>query len=78
MVKRIYKVESDKKIFGVCGGIAEYFNMDPTIIRIAWAIFTLLICGTGVLIYIICAFVFPNKSEVENINNNNDNNNNAQ
>ena len=69
MVKRIYKVENDRKIFGVCGGIAEYLNMDPTIVRVVWAIFTLLICGTGVLIYIICAFAFPNKSEVENTNN---------
>ena len=74
MVKRIYKVENDKKICGVCGCIAEYLNLDPTIVRIAWVVFTLLICGTGLLIYIICAFVFPNKSEVEKINNDNDNN----
>ena len=71
MNKRLYKVENDKKIFGVCGGIAEYLNTDPTVVRIAWAVFTLLICGTGIIIYIICAFIFPNKSEVENVNNNN-------
>lgn len=64
MAKRLYKVENDKKLLGVCGGIAEYLNIDPTVVRIAWVILTLLVCGTGVLIYIICAFVFPNKSEV--------------
>ena len=64
MAKKLYKVESNKKIFGVCGGIAEYFDMDPTLVRALWVIFTLLICGTGVLIYLICALVFPNKSEV--------------
>ena len=70
MTKRLYKIENGKKIFGVCGGIAEYLNMDPTIIRTAWVAFTLLICGTGVIIYIICALIFPNKSDVENTNNN--------
>lgn len=65
MQKKLYKVENDKKICGVCGGIAEYLNIDPTIIRVAWIIFTLLVCGTGLLIYIICAFVFPSKPEVE-------------
>ena len=55
---RIHKSTSDKKICGVCGGIAEWLGVDPTIIRIAWA---LLACGwgTGVLLYFICAFVLP-------------------
>ena len=55
---RIHKSASDKKICGVCGGIAEWLGVDPTIIRIAWA---LLACGwgTGVLLYFICAFVLP-------------------
>lgn len=61
--KRLYKVEKDRKLFGVCGGVAEYLGMDPTIIRILWAILTLFY-GIGLLIYIICAFVFPDKSAV--------------
>lgn len=61
--KRIYKIESGKKIFGVCGGVAEYFNMDPTIVRVIWAILAFLY-GTGLLAYLICAVVFPKKSEV--------------
>ena len=55
---RIHKSAGDKKIAGVCGGIAEWLGCDPTIIRVAWA---LLACGwgTGVLLYFICAFVLP-------------------
>ncbi len=64
MAKKLYKVESNKKLFGVCGGIAEYLDMDPTLVRTLWVIFTLLVCGTGAIIYLICALVFPNKSEV--------------
>lgn len=60
MEKRLYKIEEGKKIDGVCGGIAEYFNIDPTIIRIAWAL--LAVCaGSGILAYIICAIVMPRK-----------------
>lgn len=55
---RIHKSATDKKICGVCGGIAEWLGVDPTIIRIAWAV---LACGwgTGILLYFICAFVLP-------------------
>ena len=55
---RIHKSSRDRKISGVCGGIAEWLGVDPTIIRIAWAV---LACGwgTGVLLYFICAFVLP-------------------
>lgn len=55
---RIHKCSRDKKICGVCGGIAEWLGVDPTIIRIAWAV---LACGwgTGILLYFICAFVLP-------------------
>ena len=63
-MKRIYKIEDGKKVAGVCGGIAEYFNLDPTLIRVLWAIL-ILVYGTGLLAYIICAFVFPKKSEVQ-------------
>ena len=76
MTKKLYKVENDKKLMGVCGGLAEYFNIDPTIVRIAWVILTLLSVGTGILIYVICALLFPNKSEVVGSSNNNDISNN--
>ncbi len=61
--KKIYKVEDSKKIFGVCGGIAEYFEIDPTIVRVVWAVLGL-VCWFAVIVYIICAIVFPKKSKV--------------
>ena len=48
MKKKLYKSDKDKKICGVCGGIANYFDVDPTIIRLAWVIFTLA-GGVGLL-----------------------------
>ena len=58
MNKKLYKSSTEKKIDGVCGGIAEYFNVDPTVIRLAWVIFSCL-GGSGLLAYIICAIVMP-------------------
>ena len=51
MNKRLYKSQTDRKLCGVCGGIAEYFNIDPTVIRLVWAI--LGCTGTGIVAYII-------------------------
>ena len=59
-MKRLYKSSTDKKIAGVCGGIAEYFNIDPTIVRLLWALISLAY-GTGIIAYIVCAFVIPEK-----------------
>ena len=56
----MYRSSTDKKIFGVCGGIAEYFDVDVTIIRIAFII-ALLCVGGGLLAYLICALVMPEK-----------------
>jgi phage shock protein PspC (stress-responsive transcriptional regulator) len=53
--KRLYK-SNNKKICGVCAGIAEYFDIDPTIVRLIWAAFTLA-GGSGIIIYIIAALV---------------------
>ncbi len=61
--KRLYRVEQGKKIFGVCGGIGEYFNIDPTVIRVIWALLAFA-AGTGVLAYFICALCMPSESEI--------------
>ena len=61
MKKRLYKSATDKKLCGVCAGIAEYFELDPTVIRLAWVVFTLL-GGAGVIGYIIAAIVMPQQS----------------
>ena len=61
--KRLYKIEEGRKVSGVCGGIAEYFNIDPSLVRIGWILF---ICmgGSGILAYIIAAIILPRKSEI--------------
>ncbi|MGN0444402.1 MAG: PspC domain-containing protein [Acutalibacteraceae bacterium] len=56
--KKLHKSATDKKICGVCGGLAEYLNVDPTIIRLIWAL-TVVFAGTGVLAYLIAALVMP-------------------
>ena len=58
MEKRLYKSNSDKMIDGVCAGIAAYFGIDPTIVRLAWVAFAIL-GGSGVLAYIIAMIVIP-------------------
>ncbi|MDP4118740.1 MAG: PspC domain-containing protein [Bacillota bacterium] len=63
MSKKIYKSNTDKKIFGVCGGIAEYFDVDSTIIRLILVIF-ILCAGTGILAYLIAALVMPKKQDI--------------
>jgi len=57
-MKRLYKSRTDRKICGVCGGIAEYLNVDPTVVRIATVILTL--CGSiGLWVYIVAALIMP-------------------
>ncbi len=60
MQKKLYKIEEGKMLDGVCGGIAEYANIDPTVVRVIWAIVSLW-GGIGVLAYIACAIIMPRK-----------------
>ena len=62
--KRLYKIEEGKKVDGVCGGIAEYFGIDPTLIRLLWVIFTCSTVGAGIFAYFVAMIVIPTKSEV--------------
>lgn len=64
MKKVLKKQENGKKIDGVCGGLAEYFNIDPTIVRIGFIIFTCISLGAGILAYILIALIMPSESEV--------------
>ncbi|MBE7047520.1 MAG: PspC domain-containing protein [Ruminococcaceae bacterium] len=57
-MKKLYKSATDKKIAGVCGGIAEYLNIDSTIVRLIWVFFAIFV-GAGLLAYIIAALVMP-------------------
>ena len=58
MEKKLYKSMKDKKLCGVCGGIAKYFNIDPTLVRLG-LVALCLFAGGGVLAYIIAAIVIP-------------------
>lgn len=58
MTKRLYRSNTDRMLCGVCGGLAEYFNIDPVIVRLLWA--TAVFClGGGVFAYIIAAIIIP-------------------
>ncbi len=58
MEKRLYRSTSDKKLGGVCAGLAEYFNVDPTLVRAAFLLFALA-GGPGLFVYIVLYFVMP-------------------
>lgn len=64
MEKKLYKIEEGKKLDGVCGGVAEYLNIDPTLVRLVWALVTLCTVGVGLIGYLVCAIIMPKKSEV--------------
>lgn len=59
MNKKLYRVDEGKMIAGVCGGLAEYLNIDPTIVRLIWALVGL--SGAGVLAYLVAALIIPVK-----------------
>ncbi|MHB1485515.1 MAG: PspC domain-containing protein [Saccharofermentanales bacterium] len=63
-MKKLYKIEQGKMLCGVCGGVAEYFEIDPSLVRIGWVIFSLA-AGTGIIAYIVACIILPTKSSVQ-------------
>ena len=59
MSKRLYKSDTNRVLSGVCGGVAEYFGVDPTIVRLIWALVCIPSAGTAIVVYIIAALVMP-------------------
>ena len=59
--KKLYRSQEDRMIAGVCGGIGEYFEIDPTLIRILWVLFSFA-GGAGVLAYIVAYIIVPERS----------------
>jgi len=55
--KKLFRSNNNKMICGVCGGVAEYINIDPTVVRLLWVI--LGFAGFGILAYIIAAIIMP-------------------
>lgn len=63
MEKRLYRSKRNRMLFGVCGGLAEYFNVDPTLVRILFIILLLGSVGTAILLYLLLAIVMPEEPE---------------
>ena len=63
-MKKLCRSKTDRKIAGVCGGIAEYLNADPTLIRLAFILISMA-AGSGLLAYIVAALVMPEANETE-------------
>jgi phage shock protein C len=64
MQKRLQRSRTEKMIGGVCGGFAEYFNVDPTLVRVIWVAMTLIV-GIGILLYLILWLVMPLESPAQ-------------
>ena len=60
MTRRLYKSNANRLLAGVCGGIANYFDIDATLIRLGWVVFCVL-GGSGILAYIIAAIIIPSR-----------------
>lgn len=63
-MKKIYRSKSQRMLSGVCGGIAHYFNIDPTIVRLVWVLVSLFSTAIpGLIIYLICVIVIPDEPD---------------
>ena len=62
-MKKLYRSETNKMIAGVCGGIAEYFDIDAALVRIGFAVFSI-IGGSGLLLYLAAAVIIPKKGDL--------------
>jgi phage shock protein C len=63
MNKRLYRSTSNRMLAGVCGGIAEFFGIDATLVRLGWVLFCAL-GGSGVLAYILAAVIVPDETDI--------------
>jgi phage shock protein PspC (stress-responsive transcriptional regulator) len=63
-IKRLYRSNEDKMIAGVCAGIAEYFELDPTLVRIGYILMCVFTAFTGVAAYLILWIVVPQRKDL--------------
>ena len=64
MQKKLYRSKSNRVLVGVCAGLAEYFEIDPTVVRVIWGVASVF-AFAGVIAYVVCAFVIPEKPDGE-------------
>ena len=62
--KRLYRSQHDRQIAGICGGLADYFNVDPVLMRVAWVLLAFFSAGVAIVLYLILIAVIPNENEV--------------
>ena len=62
--KKLVRSNTNRMLCGVCGGIGEYLNVDPTIVRLIWLLCSVASCGTGLLLYIVAAIVIPEDNDI--------------
>lgn len=62
--RKLYLSDKDRKIAGVCGGLAEYFGIDSTIVRILWALAVMVSYGTGFILYLVFWFIVPRERNI--------------
>lgn len=63
-MKRLYRSQNDRKLAGILGGLGEYFNIDPTIIRLAYLVGLIMSFGALFIVYFLAIFIIPNEWEV--------------
>ncbi len=63
MQKKLYRSRTDKKLLGVLGGFAKYFNIDATVLRIIYVLLSLFVLGCPVIIYLVVALIIPEEPE---------------
>lgn len=64
MGRKLYLSDKDRKIAGVCGGLADYFGIDSTIVRILWALAVLVSYGTGFILYLVFWLIVPREKNI--------------
>lgn len=63
-MKRLYRSKTERMISGVCGGLAVYLNVDPTVVRLVWALVSIFSTGIpGVLLYAVCSLIIPEEPD---------------
>ena len=63
-MKKLYRSATDRKLCGVCGGLGDYFNIDPTLVRLGWVVLTFMSFGAMLLGYFIAAVIMPDEREL--------------
>ncbi len=67
LVEKRLRKSRDRKLCGVCGGLAEYFNLDPTVVRVVWAVATLFTAFAGGVLYLILALILPEPGDIPSV-----------